>query len=200
MSGFGLVGTYNETSFANRARWVPPYNDPQSAETLLAVENPTEVRVDQAFRRQSFDLVQEHPLYPLEVAFWNTIRGFDLDGGAYTRYLAPYLPYPPHLLNPAIFGGWVLLLLAAVGTRSPRIRTVPVALWAIPILFTIATAFLLPFNIRYRSILEPFMILLATAAILRLVDRSEPAGPEAEPAAPSRARRRPLVADPDPAG
>jgi hypothetical protein len=75
-----------------------------------------------------------------------------------------------------------------------------VALWAIPILFTIATAFLLPFNIRYRSILEPFMILLATAAILRFVDRSEPAGPEAEPAAPSRARRRPRGADPDPAG
>lgn len=194
-AGFGLVGTYNETSLANRGRWLPPYNDPRSADVLVGLDDPTEVRVDAAFRDLTLDVIKEHPTAPVEVAFWNTLRGFDLDGGAYTRLIAPYLPYPTWLLDPAVGAGLGMLALAAFGTRTRRVRTVPLAIWIIPITLLGFMVVFLPFSIRYRSLIEPFTILLASAALLAGIDRWGPAAWRESPSGGPR-RTRPLVAGP----
>ena len=205
-AGFGLVGTYNETSEAHRARWIPPYNDPRAAQVLLALKDPTEVRVDAAMRRLSLQIVRESPTYPVRVAFWNFVRGFDLDGGAYTRLIAPYLPYPPNLLGPAIWSGWLLLALAALGAATLRIRGALRSVWAIPAGLTAFMIVFLPFSIRYRALLEPFTLFLAAAAVLAVYEGwgGSGSGPEdAEAPAPALApaprRTRQLVAaDRDP--
>jgi hypothetical protein len=169
-SGFGLVGTYNETSLGNRAQWIPPYNDPRSVEVLLAIENPTEVRVDSELRSLSIEIVKENPTYPFKVAFWNTVRGFDLDGGDYTRLISPFLPYPQRLLDPAVYAGWLLLLAAVAGAFTVRARAVPRAVWVLPILLTGFMAVFLPFSIRYRSLLEPFSLFLAASLLVSAHD------------------------------
>jgi 4-amino-4-deoxy-L-arabinose transferase-like glycosyltransferase len=211
-AGFGLAGTYNATSEAstsNPSMWIPPYNDPTMAQAILDLHDPTEVRMDALLRRLSFDVVQDHPAYPLKVMAWNTVRGFDLDGGDYTRLIAPYLPYPHWLLDPAIFAGWLTLALAAVGACTRRIRQVPLAVWAIPAATTLFMILTLPFSIRYRALLEPFFVVLTAAAVVTAIDRwraragSAEGGPSlataaAGPPAGRPLRRRPLVADPVP--
>jgi peptidoglycan/LPS O-acetylase OafA/YrhL len=62
--------------------------------------------------------------------------------------------------------------------------------------------FFLPYSIRYRALIEPFLVLLAACAILTAVDRvragfAVPAGAAPPPAPAGRARSRPLVAAPD---
>lgn len=200
-SGFGLVGTYNETSLDERGRWLPPYNDPRSAQVLLDLENPTEVRVDRALRDLSLEVIREQPTAPLEVAFWNTLRGFDLDGGAYTRLIAPYLPYPEGLLGPAIWSGWLLLALAVLGAFTLAVRRVPLAVWAIPLSLTAFMVVFLPFSIRYRALLEPFTLVLAASALVAAYEGWRAGGQpderdRAQPVVHPR-RTRPLVAGPD---
>jgi 4-amino-4-deoxy-L-arabinose transferase-like glycosyltransferase len=197
-AGFGLAGTYNDTAEAQRARWIPPYNDPRAAQVLLELRDPTEVRVDAALRHLSLQIVRETPTYPVAVGFWNTIRGFDLDGGAYTRLIAPFVPYPSWLLNPSIWAGWLVLLLALLGTTTAEVRRAPRSVWLIPLALTAFMAVALPFSIRYRALLEPFTVVLAGAAVASLVDASRRSAPPPVAAAPPPTRRRQLVAAPDP--
>jgi 4-amino-4-deoxy-L-arabinose transferase-like glycosyltransferase len=186
-AGFGLVGTYNETSMdspTNPAMWLPPYNDPRTAQAILDLRNPTEVRMDARLRELTFDLIEDHPTYPFKVVGWNLVRGFDLDGGDYTHLISPYLPYPPRLIDPAIYAGWATLLLAAIGACTRRIRKVPFAVWAIPLATTLFMVVTLPFSIRYRALLEPFIVLAAATALLAGYDQLRGrAGPAAAPAA-----------------
>jgi 4-amino-4-deoxy-L-arabinose transferase-like glycosyltransferase len=197
-AGFGLAGTYNDTAEAQRSRWIPPYNDPRAEEVILGLHNPTEVRMDAALRHLSLEIVRETPSYPVATGFWNTIRGFDLDGGAYTRLIAPFVPYPSWLLNPSIWAGWLLLGLAILGVTTAAIRTAPRSVWLIPIALTAFMAVALPFSIRYRALLEPFTIVLAAGAVVALADAARRTTPASAPAPPpSTGRRRQLVAAPD---
>jgi 4-amino-4-deoxy-L-arabinose transferase-like glycosyltransferase len=202
-AGFGLAGTYNDTAEAQRARWIPPYNDPRAQEVILELHNPTEVRMDAALRHLSLQIMRETPSYPFSVALWNTIRGFDLDGGAYTRLIAPFVPYPSWLLNPSIWAGWLLLALAILGATTAAIRQAPRSVWLIPIALTAFMAVALPFSIRYRALLEPFTLVLAAGALVAIVDAarasSSPPAPSSAPPPPIvPGRRRQLVAAPDP--
>jgi peptidoglycan/LPS O-acetylase OafA/YrhL len=205
-SGFGLVGTYNETSAdsdTNPSMWLPPYNDPAASTVLLELRDPTEVRADAALRSAVVDFVRAHPAYPFRAAAWNIVRGLDLDGGDYTHLLAPYLPYPAWLLDPAIGAGWAVLLLAAIGATTRRARAVPWAVWAIPVTLFVFTIFFLPFSIRYRALMEPFLLLLVACTVVTAFDRvragfhpPEVTGTAPAPA-PASTRSRPLVADPE---
>jgi len=205
-AGFGLVGTYNETSEANTVhpgQWITPYEDPRTADVMLALDDPTEVRMDAELRDLTVDIVREHPTYPLRVAFWNTVRGLDLDGGDYTRFIAPYLPYPDWLLTPSIVFGWLVLALATVGAFTRRIRSVPIAIWVIPVTAFAFMIVFLPFSIRYRALLEPFLLFLAASIAVTLYDRSTGApadDPDPAPPTPGPRRRPPLVAAPPPSG
>ena len=181
-NGIGLSGTYNDTAKAHRGRWSPPYNDPKMKAVLLKLvadkPKPTEVDVDRVLQSASRKFAGDHPVYTLfEVPFWNTIRMFDLDGGAYSRYVTQFLPYPRRLVNPAVFGFYAYGALAIVGAFSNRARQVPFAIWLIPILLYLALVVPLPGSIRYRASLEPFVTLLASLAIAPLVDRFLPQQP-----------------------
>jgi 4-amino-4-deoxy-L-arabinose transferase-like glycosyltransferase len=182
-AGFGLVGTYNATSEADTnhpGQWIPPYQDPAIADRLLNFDNPTEVRVDRALRRMAIDLVKDHPGYPLKVAVWNTIRGFDLDGGTYTKFIAPFLPYPHWILNLALLASWMVLAAAAIGAFTRRARSVPLAVWIIPVVSVLFMVVFLPFSIRYRASLEPFLLLLVSSALITAFDRWWPGVQRAE--------------------
>lgn len=206
-AGFGLVGTYNPTADADRAQWVTPYADPATAEVLLAMDHPTELEVDDVLRERALDYLGEHPGYVAEVAFWNTVRLFDLDGGTYSRFIARFVPYPRYLTNLAVLASYVVLAAAIVGAFLRRAREAPLALWLVPAGIYAFMVVTLPASIRYRASLEPFFILLAALAVVaaydRWTDRRRPGGrPEGEPDSatvaphdrPGQRRPRPLRA------
>lgn len=184
-SGYGLAGTYNETARANRAEWIGPDFDPETAAIIAGIDDPTEANIDKELRSASIDFVREHPTYPVEVAFWNTVRLFDLDGGDYNRSIAPFVPYPGWLTKISIVASFGLLILAIIGAFFRAARRVPLAVWAIPVLTYVFMVITLPASIRYRASLEPFFILLASlpvAAVLeRVLDRRSAAAPEPSP-------------------
>ena len=44
-----------------------------------------EYEAERRFRAASFHYMSDHPLYPVKVAFWNTVRLFDLTGRGFAR-------------------------------------------------------------------------------------------------------------------
>lgn len=170
-AGFGLAGTYNATSATQRGEWTRPYDDPRLRDVLLALGKTDEAKVDKAMRTEALDYMKAHPAYIGEVAVWGSIRLFDLDGGAYDRHIAPFVPYANKLMWLSILATYPILVLAAIGAFRPGARRAPFALWAIPILVFVEIIFLLPANVRYRSSIEPYLVLLAALAITPYVDR-----------------------------
>jgi 4-amino-4-deoxy-L-arabinose transferase-like glycosyltransferase len=184
-SGYGLAGTYNETARANRAEWIGPDFDPETAAIINNIDDPTEVNIDKRLRTATIDFIKEHPTYPVEVAFWNSVRLFDLDGGDYNRSIAPFVPYPGWLTKLSIVASFGILILAIIGAFFRAARRVPLAVWAIPVLTYVFMVITLPASIRYRASLEPFFVLLAAlpvAAVLdRVLARRAAAAPEPSP-------------------
>lgn len=170
-AGFGLLGTYNPTADADQAQWVTPYDDPATAEVLLAMDHPTELEVDDVLRERALDYLGDHPLYPVKVAFWNTVRLFDLDGGEYSRFVAQYVPYPRYLTNLAIWCSYLVLAAGIVGAFLKRARLAPLALWLVPVFIYVFMVFTLPASIRYRASLEPFAIFLAAITVIGAYER-----------------------------
>jgi 4-amino-4-deoxy-L-arabinose transferase-like glycosyltransferase len=173
-AGFGLVGTYNDTSRANDAQWIQPYDDPELAELMLAQEHPTEVELDGVLRDYTVDYIREHPGYPVEVAFWNTVRMFELDQGDYSLFISQFVPYPRYLTKASILSFYALAVLAAIGLFMPLTRRIPKVIWVAPVLSYVVLVVLLPGSVRYRASLEPFFILLATATAAWVLDRFAP--------------------------
>lgn len=176
-TGFGFAGTYNETSNENAkdpAVWIPPYADPSMQRIMFADATkgspPTETEVEADLREASVDFVRDHPAYPLKVVAWNTVRLFDLKGPGHALFAARFLPYPPGLTRLAVYSSWILGLVALVGLALGSARSVPRAVWAIPLL-TFSGLVILCGNIRYRASLEAFTVLLAAAAVGTVLDR-----------------------------
>ncbi len=176
-AGFGLAGLYNDTSRTSTdapARWIEPYRDPEMAAILVELEDPTEVTVDEAMRDASIDVVKDHPTYPVKVAFWNTIRLFDFDGGDYSLLIARFLPYSRTLTRLGVLASYGVLALAIAGALRREARGVPVAVWAIPVFIYAFLVLFLPASIRYRASIEPFLVMLASLTVVAVVDRVRP--------------------------
>lgn len=176
-SGIGLAGTFNTTSMNDKrfpAGWRDPWDDPHMAQivTDLYHERASETRASSRLTSESLHLIRKHPDWLLKAGFWNTQRLFDLDGGDFAMHIRSSVPYPKTLLRLAIYSSWVMYVLAIAGAvlcRTER-RRVPWAVWLIPITTYPLLVFLLPANIRYRSWLEPFFLLLAAPLVAKAVE------------------------------
>jgi 4-amino-4-deoxy-L-arabinose transferase-like glycosyltransferase len=174
-AGVGLAGTFNETSMNDKvypAGWREPWSDPEIFALLESMDDPTEAEADQRLRKASFDFIREHPGYFFKAAYYNSQRLFDLDGGHYDRAIAPYLPYSSGMLDLAIVASWGLYVLVGLSLLTQRavLRQVPRGVWAIPLLMYLFIALFLPGQIRYRNMLEPFLILVATPLVASWIE------------------------------
>ena len=169
--GYALQGTYNDYSRRRRdypTQWIPP------VEALAAISaahpHAGEPEVSARLRQMAVDFEQAHPPYFLAVAFWSTVRLFNLQGAGYERYVAPFEGYSAGLAELSVYAFWVLCSVALVGlavTRCVRRQAMraPAALWLAPLgilgsdaLFSGAT--------RYRSPADPFLILLGALTVV----------------------------------
>ncbi len=164
--GSALAGTYNSEARADK-------DNPASWRTLKRVDDYrpifNQVRsipepvLEKELRNASLDFIADHPTYVFTVAFWTTRRMFDLAGMDWSIHTAATISATR---GPAIAGVicfWAFALLAVVGAW--RARGTPRWLWAVPLLMYLSVVFLVVETPRYRTAIDPFIVLLAALAL-----------------------------------
>jgi 4-amino-4-deoxy-L-arabinose transferase-like glycosyltransferase len=198
--GHTLAGAYNETIRRSGELWGPPWALPEFAHLYWrprfrdaalragAVPGLTprgwrtdvpEPELDRRLRAAATDHMTEHPGYVFEKVVSNTARLFQLGGphsadftieemaleARWPRRATTYLFYP-------------VFVLAIVGAFTAAARRAPRWLWLVPALFL--PAVLVNGLVRFRSPIDPFLIMLAALAVAALVDRYRRRGPDIE--------------------
>jgi hypothetical protein len=144
--------------------WIPPGIDPKSVNVMKTLPDETEVRGSNAMMRLTEAYIEAHPTYILSVAYWNSIRLFDLRGPSDALNIAPYIPYNDRLVYLSVYSSYLVDVLVVVGCFTRRARRMPWYFWSTPLLLYLGLI-LVSGNIRYRSVIEPFIVLLASLAI-----------------------------------
>jgi hypothetical protein len=170
-SGGTLVGTYNVSSRSDRsepAAWLGLSRITGYAGVYREQRAYPETAIDAALRRGALDFASAHPAYIASVAWHNTLRLLDLDGWGRTRFTAGSIDLPA---TPAVAGAimfYVVALLALGGAVSRDARRAPGWLWLLPILQFASTVLVISETPRFRTPLDPFILLLAALSIERM--------------------------------
>ena len=181
-SGFGLGGQYNATAQHGSppAVWRPPYEFREFRGLFLHKPPLGEVKIDRRLRDSALSYIQDHPLSLLKVAYWNGRRLFALDGTRMERFIAPFLGVRPLLAEAGIYGFLLLAPFAIAGAFTAGARKIPGWIWLIPFVLLISVVFVSGIQ-RYRTTADPFFIILAALAVVRLVDRVRRSHPLGDP-------------------
>jgi 4-amino-4-deoxy-L-arabinose transferase-like glycosyltransferase len=166
--GSSLAGTYNDqarTDRANPGAWrsighVPGYRS-LWRQRLTTPEPVLEGRL----RRAALRYIRAHPLYPAKVGFWNTARMLDLAGRRRWRWTAGTISIDQRWADGGVICFWLFAALAIAGGATRLARAVPRWVWAVPVLMYLSVVFLAVETPRYRTALDPFIVLLAAAAL-----------------------------------
>jgi 4-amino-4-deoxy-L-arabinose transferase-like glycosyltransferase len=183
--GTSLAGTYNDTSRDDRehpASWrslrrVPEY---QHLTGPTAWRRVGEAKLERELRAAALRFAADHPAYVADVAFWNTRRALDLAGLGWSRHTASTVSVPPGWADAGVFTFWTVAALALAGALTARARRIPLHVAAVPALLYLSVVFLAFETPRYRTGIDPFVVLLAAVALVVARDavrgRSGPRG------------------------
>jgi 4-amino-4-deoxy-L-arabinose transferase-like glycosyltransferase len=166
--GSSLAGTYNDTARTdpvNPGAWRSIKHVPQYAALWRHVRTTPEAVLEKRLRAASTRYIADHPSYVAEVGFWNTLRMLDLDGQRRWRATAATITVESGWADRAVRCFWVFALLAVAGSATRAARRAPRFLWAIPVLLFASVVFLAVETPRYRTPLDPFVVLLAAVAL-----------------------------------
>jgi hypothetical protein len=163
--------------------------------------------LERQFRDAAFDYISEHPLYVGEVAFWSSARMLDVAGRDWSRHTTSTIGVgEPGWADAGVICFWVFAALAFAGAWTRLARRAPAYFWAVPALLYLSVVFLVVETPRYRTAIDPFVVILAALALARLLspahdgphglpDLLRPAGASGDGVGDGADRRRP-VADP----
>jgi 4-amino-4-deoxy-L-arabinose transferase-like glycosyltransferase len=169
-SGYTLAGTYNRVSRADRrlpAVWIEAEHgkSPEYARILrtATARHWNELTYGSHLQAAAIRDIESDPSYVLKVAYWNTVRTFDLGEVRFARSNLhdTDIPLAPALL--VINTGPVLLVLALGGLLTRRAWRVPRWLWLVPL--CLATSVFVSGFIRFRAPIDPFLVMLAALAV-----------------------------------
>jgi hypothetical protein len=90
----------------------------------------------------------------------------DLAGLAWSRHTASTISVSAGWAVAGVVCFWVFALLAAAGAFSPRGRRIPLYVAAIPLLVYLSVVFMVFETPRYRTGIDPFIVLLAAVAVV----------------------------------
>jgi 4-amino-4-deoxy-L-arabinose transferase-like glycosyltransferase len=164
--GSALAGTYNSEARAdkvNPASWRTLKRVDDYRPIFNQIRSTPEPVLEKRLREASIDFIKEHPAYVGTVAFWTTRRMLDLAGMDWSIHTAATISATR---GPAIAGVicfWIYALLAVVGAF--RARGTPLWLWSVPLLMYLSVVFLVVETPRYRTAIDPFIVLLAALAL-----------------------------------
>jgi len=100
------------------------------------------------------------------VVFWNTARALDLAGLRWSRHTYSTVSVGPGWADAGVAAFWLFALLAIAGGLTRRARGIPLHVAAVPVLLWLSVVFLAFETPRYRTGIDPFVVLLAALALV----------------------------------
>jgi 4-amino-4-deoxy-L-arabinose transferase-like glycosyltransferase len=168
-SGITLVGTYNPTSAGFKRlpyKWRLFTLIPQDAKLKRDSHRYKEVALSEKLQSQALHYIAAHPLSPLEVAYHNTLRMFELEG-SYAWHASAYAQgLKIGVARTGVAAFWLLCVLALAGAFTRAAREGPRWMWAIPVLLALTVVLINVETPRFREPIDPFLILLASCALV----------------------------------
>ena len=171
-AGFALAGAYNDEARIDErfpAAWRPPTMPPY--DDLLRDGGANEAELEADFRAEALEFAADHPLYPLRVVFWASVRMLDLADPELEEVSAREAGVGKGFVTLNRYALWVLLALAAAGAFTATARAAPRWLWLFPVVLWLGVAVAIAAT-RYRVPVDPFLILLASCAVTRWLPTS----------------------------
>lgn len=167
--GSALAGTYNDAARGdtqNPAAWQGIRHVPDYAYLFNRVGETNEAVLEAKLRAASLHYIREHPTYVAKVGWWNTRRMLDLAGLRRSRATASTITIDHYWADRGILCFWVVAALALAGAFTAMARRAPWYVWAMPVLMFLSVVFLVVETPRYRTPIDPFLVLLAVAALV----------------------------------
>lgn len=166
--GSALAGTYNDVVRADRqnpAAWQGLKHIPDYAPLFNKVRVTPEPVLEKQLRKQALHYIREHPTFVAKVGWWNTRRMLDLAGQRRSRATAATITIDHKWADRGTLCFWIVAALALAGVATRRVRDAPGFVWAVPVLMFLSVVFLVVETPRYRTPIDPFLVLLAAAAL-----------------------------------
>jgi hypothetical protein len=166
--GSALAGTYNDDARddpEDPASWRALKHIPELRPIYGQIGTIPEPVLEAQLRHAAFHYIREHPAYVAEVAFWTTRRMLELGGLDWARHTYATVSVDRAWANVGIVCFWIFGLLALAGACTRRAREAPFFVWLVPVLMYLSVVFLVVETPRYRSPIDPFVILLAALAV-----------------------------------
>jgi 4-amino-4-deoxy-L-arabinose transferase-like glycosyltransferase len=196
-TGITLVGTYNPASAANQQlpyKWRIFYGIPGERPLIREAGRLTEPQIGEKLQSQALHYIAKHPSSPFVVAFHNTLRLFELEGTFAWHASAAAQSIPTHTAGTGVVSFWILCLLALAGAFTRLVRAAPKWIWWVPVLLALSVVLVNVETPRFRGPVDPFLILLASAALAtavgwvgrRVLGDRAPVGREGGDAVPAR--------------
>jgi hypothetical protein len=173
--GSALAGTYNDEAMEDRenpASWRALRRIDAYRPLFRQVRSTPEPELEKEFRAASLEFIREHPGYVGTVALWTTRRMLDLGGLDWSIHTASTISAGRRAAIAGVVCFWLFALLALAGAFTRRARAAPLWLWAFPVLMYLSVVFLVVETPRYRTAIDPFVILLAALAVTALAQRA----------------------------
>jgi 4-amino-4-deoxy-L-arabinose transferase-like glycosyltransferase len=167
-TGITLVGTYNQASAANHPvpyKWRIFYGITGERALIRQASHLTEPEIGDKLQHQALHYIADHPLAPLNVAYHNTLRLFELEGTYAWRASAAAISLPIGDARAGVVSFWVLCLLALAGAFTKLARSAPTWVWFVPLLLGLSVVLVNVETPRFRAPVDPFLILLAGAGL-----------------------------------
>jgi 4-amino-4-deoxy-L-arabinose transferase-like glycosyltransferase len=167
--GTALAGTYNEaarTDDQHPASWRSLRRVPDYQYLIRHWRQIPEPTLDRKLRAAALRYIGHHPAYVAEVAFWNTARMLDLAGMTWSRHTASTIGIGPRWAEAGVVTFWLVAALAIAGATTARGRRTPGYVAAVPALLFLSVAFLAVETPRYRTGIDPFIVMLAGVALV----------------------------------
>jgi 4-amino-4-deoxy-L-arabinose transferase-like glycosyltransferase len=173
--GSALAGTYNDQARADRvnpASW-------RSVDRIPAFQHlvgkprrfrQPEAQIEKELRSYARSYALHHPGYVVKVAYWNTRRMLDLASLRWSRHTAATISIPARWADAGVVCFWVFAVLALIGAFTPLARRMPGFVVAVPVLMYLSVVFLVVETPRYRTGIDPFIVLLAAVALVSAWD------------------------------
>jgi 4-amino-4-deoxy-L-arabinose transferase-like glycosyltransferase len=166
--GSALAGTYNDAARAdtqNPAAWQGIKHVPEYGDLFRRIRQIPEAQLDHELRASSERYIRAHPLYVAKVAWWNTRRMLDLAGQRRSRATASTITIDHTWADRGVLCFWIVTALALAGALAGAARRTPWWVWAFPVLMFLSVVVLVVETPRYRTPIDPFLVLLAAAGI-----------------------------------
>ena len=137
------------------------------AELLDRESRLDEAELERRFRSRAMEYAWENPSYVLEVGCWNTLRLLGLQGSALEHQAAPESGIGNRTSDIDVYAFYLLAVGALASLIAGAARRTPGFVWALPIFLALSLVFVISY-MRYRLPIDPFLILLVAAGLVRL--------------------------------